>query len=387
MFEYYDDQEIIEETSAVFKEYKRGKNDAHVMYLSHLYLEIKNRRLSNKLERYIEMGLESLVTKKDEIVEVVATTSSSGSTSTEKRTRASRQSGDASNPLTGLQNWIEQVAKAGVDENKVREIIKAELSTIPPRRIEIKVGDNVTKFSGKTHFYFELVLKCIGAGVNLALSGSTATSKTTMAIQSAKALGRNYYIQPMNDGTTKSDIMGYMSASGEYIKSSFYRAMTEGAYYIAEEIDSGSPACLLVLNNAVDNRECTFPNGETVKAKDGFQVICTMNTKGTGSDRKFVGRNRLDAATLDRFCLVDVPVDTSLEASLLGITETIEPLNIAQGGIASADKWLSVVRKHRADYARSHPDKIVSMRATRDGWKLIQAGIGLDHVVNICINK
>lgn len=294
---------------------------------------------------------------------------------------------DPSTALNGLAMWIEQIAKAGVNEDKVREIVAEAVASIPSRTLEIKVADKITKLDGQQHYYFPLVMKCVAAGVNLALSGSTATSKTTMAIQAAKALDRPYFIQPMNDGTTKSDIMGYMSAVGEYIPSSFYRAMKEGGIYIAEEIDSGSPACLLVLNNAVDNRECTFPNGELVQAKDGFQVICTMNTKGTGADRKFVGRNRLDAATLDRFCMVEVQQDVSLEASLIGVTEASEVLDLTSGGIPTASNWLATVRAKRASYLSSHPDKIVSMRATRDGWKLIQQGIGKDLAIKICIEK
>jgi MoxR-like ATPase len=294
---------------------------------------------------------------------------------------------DAGTALNGLAMWIEQVAKSGVDEEKVRAIVAEAVAQIPSRTLEVKIADKITKLEGQQHYFFPLVMRCVAAGVNLALSGSTATSKTTMATQAAKVLDRAYFIQPMNDGTTKSDIMGYMSAVGEYIPSSFYRAMKEGGIYIAEEIDSGSPACLLVLNNAVDNRECTFPNGELVKAAEGFQVICTMNTKGTGADRKFVGRNRLDAATLDRFCMIEVKQDESLEASLLGIIQQQENIHLLTENRTAAKDWLDTVRDNRAKYLQSHPDKIVSMRATRDGWKLLQQGIPLSLVIKICIEK
>lgn len=398
MFDYYNDSELITEITGVYRDFSTGKNDAHKHYLKAMYNEIIKRQITDKLYNGVNMGLEALIKESEkfnssvknnftpEPIEVYdAIESEPIKAEPVKKTR--KQSISTPEPLTGLQAWIEQVAKSGIDETKVRDIIKQELSAIVPRTIEIKTHDTTFKVEGKQHYYFELVLKCISAGVNLALSGSTATSKTTMAIQSAKALGRNYYIQPMNDGTTKSDIMGYMSASGDYIASSFYRAMTEGAYYIAEEIDSGSPACLLVLNNAVDNRECTFPNGETVQAKEGFQVICTMNTKGTGSDRKFVGRNRLDAATLDRFCLIDVPTDRSLAAGIIGVNISSDKLELDKGDFPSAETWFNIWERKQQDYLLSHPDKIVSMRALRDGWKLIQAGIGLDHVINICINK
>ena len=37
--------------------------------------------------------------------------------------------------------------------------------------------------------------------------------------------------------------------------------------------------------------------------------VCTANTYGTGPDAMYVGRSRLDAATLDRFTLSTIEVD------------------------------------------------------------------------------
>lgn len=292
------------------------------------------------------------------------------------------------NPLDGLKTWIEDVAKTGIDENRVREIIRESLSKVKPKQIVVKLNDaKPAQIEGTVHYQFPLVLTAINAGVNLALSGSTATSKTTMAIQAAKALSRGYLIQPVNEGTTKADILGYCTATGDYVGSLLYKAMKEGLILIVEEIDSGSPASLLAFNNAVDNRELTFPNGETVQAHKDFSVVCTMNTKGTGSDRKFVGRNRLDAATLDRFCILEVERDLSMEAAIIGISEPQKEVNLKQGGVPDPQGWLDNVRELRAKYDSSHPDKIVSMRAVRDGWKLIQAGIGMHWATKMCVEK
>jgi hypothetical protein len=82
-----------------------------------------------------------------------------------------------------------------------------------------------------------------------------------------------------------------------------------------------------------------------------------------------------------------VKEDNSLEASLVGIVEKQEKLNLSSGGLCDAQGWLNTVRTKRASYKSSHPDKIVSMRATRDGIKLIQQGIGRDLAIQICIEK
>lgn len=295
--------------------------------------------------------------------------------------------GNNNNPLGALQGWIEQIAKSGIDENKVREIVDARISAVKPRRIEIKQGTEIKQVEGRTHYQFELVLRSMSAGVNLALAGSTATSKTTMAVQAAKSMNREYAVQPVNEGTTKADILGYCSATGEYIPSLLYTCMKLGKILIVEEIDCGSPASLLAFNNAVDNREMSFPNGELLQAHENFMVICTMNTKGTGADRKFVGRNRLDAATLDRFCILEVERDLALEAAIIGVVEAQKEIRIAQGGLPPAESWLATVREKREQYSKSHPDKIVSMRAVRDGWKLISAGIGAHWATKMCIDK
>lgn len=295
---------------------------------------------------------------------------------------------DLENPLGHLPGWIEDRIKEGLKEKNLRDIIREEIASRPADKLEVTVGDKVNTVDGFTHYQFPLVLKALSVGVNLALSGGAGTSKTTLAMQAAKALGLEYLLLPVNEGTTKADILGYCSATGDYVPSLLYRAMKEGKLLIIEEIDSGSAASLLALNNAVDNRELTFPNGETLKAHEGFKVICTMNTKGIGADRKYIGRNRLDAATLDRFCVIEVLPDLSLEAALIGVSErTGSIINLAEGGKRNAQEWLSLVREKRENYKRSHPDKVVSMRAVRDGWKLLNAGIGVRHVLNMVVEK
>lgn len=292
----------------------------------------------------------------------------------------------ALDPFTALKAWVETIAKSGIDETRVRAIVSEQIAKVKPRKIEVKVGSQVTKLDGIQHYQFELVLKTIASGVNLAMTGTAATSKTTMAIQAATALGKSYMLfRPMH---SPSQAEGYNSATGEYIQSNLYRAHKAGMVAIFDEFDASDPAITLVINSLLDNKTFTYPNGETVCNPD-FQVVCTMNTKGTGSDRKFVGRNRLDAATLDRFVVLEVERDLSLEANIIGIVEAQKTLNIKGGRISepTADDWLKIVREERETYSKSHPDKIVSMRAVRDGWKLLQAGIGLSWTTKMCVTK
>lgn len=287
-------------------------------------------------------------------------------------------------PFTSLRLWVEHIAKSGIDEDQVRSIVNEQIAKVKPRKIEVKIGDKVTKLEGAQHYQFELVLKAIASGVNLALTGSTATSKTTMAIQCAKSLGKEYMLfRPMH---SPSQAEGYMSATGEYIQSNLYRAHKGGMVAIFDEFDASDPSITLIINSLLDNKCFTYPNGETV-CNPEFQVIATMNTHGTGSDRKFVGRNRLDAATLDRFAVLEIHRDLSLEASLIGVVEAPEKINLSKGGLPVAEEWLRLVREERARYAKTQPDKIVSMRAVRDGWKLMEAGIGAHWALKMTVEK
>ncbi len=294
-------------------------------------------------------------------------------------------SNGASNPLEGLQAWIEQTAKAGVNEEKVREIVRELLSENKPSVISVTLdGKEVGKVEGTKHYQLPLVLKALSAGVNIALTGTTATSKTTMAIQAAKALGKDHMLfKPI---ASPFELTGYMDANGKYVESNMYRAHKAGIVAIFDEFDASDPAATLVMNSISDNKTFTYPNGETV-TNDSLQLIFTMNTKGTGSDRKFVGRNRLDAATLDRFVVLEIERDLALEAAILGINETPNKIVLKEGGEVSAEEWLQTVRREREKYSKSQPDKIISMRAVRDGWKLICAGLGYNWAIRMTITK
>lgn len=57
---------------------------------------------------------------------------------------------------------------------------------------------------------------------------------------------------------------------------------------------------------------CPFPCGMVERHKD-FYVVASGNTYGRGADRRFVGRNPLDGAFINRFVCVTVDYDPKLE--------------------------------------------------------------------------
>jgi cobalamin biosynthesis protein CobD/CbiB len=83
-----------------------------------------------------------------------------------------------------------------------------------------------------------------------------------------------------------------------------------------------------------------------------------------------VGRNQLDGATLNRFAVFDVDYDESFERALFGNTD-----------------WVRYVQKVRRNVTSQKMRHIVSMRASRDGQKLLDAGMNRSDVEHAVLWK
>lgn len=101
-----------------------------------------------------------------------------------------------------------------------------------------------------------------------------------------------------------------------------------------------------------------------------FCAIAAGNTFGRGADRQYVGRNQLDAATLDRFQTYEVDYDEQLESQ-----------------IAGCDPWTHYVQAVRRALEKEKVRHVVSPRASISGARLISAGMALAKVEESCIWK
>lgn len=270
-----------------------------------------------------------------------------------------------------------------------REVDKATRRT--SRRLEITITNNdkgVTT-TKRQHYLFPLVAKILGTGVNLAVTGPAGSGKTFVCMEAATALGLEYRSQSFTPMTTKSDLMGYMNATGGYVPSAFYLAFKNGWVFIADEFDGCNPAIAIVLNQAIANREACFPNNEQLKAHASFRIIFAMNTVGQGATLQYVGRNQLDAATLDRFALLHFPYDEALEREISGGTaKEATELDLEAGGkLTDPDSWITLVQKYRRAFERLKFSNIISPRASQMGVALGQAGIGMKYLKDMILHK
>ena len=154
------------------------------------------------------------------------------------------------------------------------------------------------------------------------LIGPAGTGKSHLCKQLADYLDVNYGETPITPGATRGDLLGRMTASQEnpFILSEFAEIYANGGIFNFEEMDAGDPGMLLVLNNALAGDELhNSANGKSYDRSPDFIAMATANTFGTGGNREYTGRERLDAATIDRWRMgrILMEIDESLEEKLL----------------------------------------------------------------------
>lgn len=249
---------------------------------------------------------------------------------------------------------------------------------LPPRRIEVlNTATQQVIDVGVQHKHFERLLKACnvrlpsGHRANIWLTGPTGSGKTTAAQNVAKALSLEFG----SDGSLDADykVLGYRDANGNVIETTFLRLYEHGGIYVADEIDNWLPSALLSLNSALANG-WVFANGRHVVRHKDFICIACANTWGLGATNEYVGRSKLDAASLDRFHpKLDWPVDEDLE------------MEIAKASSDVGDAWCRVVQGFRAKAKTQGLHVIISPRATFSGIGMLQAGFTHDEVVDSVI--
>lgn len=221
------------------------------------------------------------------------------------------------------------------------------------------------------HHCFDTVAKLVKAGLNVYLVGPAGTGKTTLASQVARHLGKEFGTISCHAQMTGSSLAGFMNATGEFVETEFHRMFTADGVFLLDEIDNGNPNILAWANQALANRRASFANG-TVDAHEGFRFIGAANTYGTGATREYIGRQALDAATLDRFVMVEVDYDTAYEAK--AAVKVAGPM----GKLWAQRIW------HYRKNATKHGVKIVlSTRAIVDGATMLAQGFTVPQVLDM----
>jgi MoxR-like ATPase len=256
----------------------------------------------------------------------------------------------------------------GVDEEAVKKIVREELKK-KVKVIEVKRQDLPPKEIGMCHHLTEQIAKVCNLGINQMLVGPAGGGKTTTGEKVAEILDIPFYPMSVGPQTTKSDLLGFIDAHGNYHATPLRNAFENGGLLLLDEMDAANAGVLTIINALLANGYCSFPDG-IKKRHDDFRCICACNTFGRGADRQYVGRNQLDAATLDRFAVVDFDYDEDLERQLAG-----------------HDEWVSKIQRYRKRVFQTKQRVVISPRASIYGAQLLASGMKEKDVEELVVWK
>lgn len=226
-------------------------------------------------------------------------------------------------PQAGLGAQLEEIMLKVLAEQSVDKVIEMakpildehikDVYGVLPKVIKIESQKGKHEVKGITHEKFEEVISLVGADIPVFLTGPAGTGKNVLCKQVAEGLGLEFYFS--NAVTQEYKITGFIDANGKYQDTQFYQAFTKGGLFMLDEMDASVPEVLVMLNAAIANRYFDFPVGRVEAHKD-FRLIAAGNTFGTGADIEYTGRYQLDAASLDRFALVEIYYSPRIEEAI-----------------------------------------------------------------------
>jgi MoxR-like ATPase len=263
---------------------------------------------------------------------------------------------------------------ADLDEERIIELIQTYSAQPAVITFEVRDGEGVReRITGLQHKQTPDVLGWLIAGVNVWLAGPAGSGKTTMAEQCAKALSLEFY----STGAVQNEykLTGFIDAEGRTVRTAFREAFEHGGLFLWDEIDASAANALVAFNQALANESFPFPDG-IVKKHPDFIAVAAANTFGNGATVEYVGRNRIDGATLDRFAQIEIEYDETLEREL---ANQIHP--------EFGRSWAIDVQSYRRAAKALGLRHLITPRASINGAKALRIGLPRTDVVNNLIRR
>jgi cobaltochelatase CobS len=283
------------------------------------------------------------------------------------------------NPLQSLADALSPLmpaAPVAVDEVAIRQWVdEAVAAKSVPRDIRVVTDRGAVVVEG-AHAQFAELLALVNEGAkNILLVGPAGTGKTTLAAALADGLGLQFGFISLSAGVTESHLFGRILPQADgawrHVISLFIKIYTEGGVFLLDELDAADANVMVAVNAALANGHLVAPDGTVYHRHADCIIIGAANTWGRGADAAYVGRNALDAATLDRFVLATIRVDYDGELEER-LTRGLE-FEAARALI----RWVGEVR---ASITSNRLRRVASTRLVVHAVRCIQAGGTLDDV-------
>lgn len=209
-------------------------------------------------------------------------------------------------------------------------------------------GDTIGQIDGARHPQLETLLRAVSARdasgyrLNVWLAGPAGSGKTHAAKQVAAALDLEFGFH--GSMSMPHELLGFVDAGGNYQETVFVRLFQSGGVCLLDEIDAGSDEARLAINAGLANGLLSLPDGRIVERHPDFIAIGAANTWGAGATADYVGRAKIDAATLSRFPVkLSWDYDRDLEKQICGNADWAEYVQTAR------DRARAAGLKHQID--------------------------------------
>lgn len=265
-----------------------------------------------------------------------------------------------------LQSSYEELKKEFAESKTAERIVRVEL---------FRNEDDEPEVHEETfHKKFEDLLTLAKVRENIFMYGPTGSGKTFIAKQLARVLNLPFYFMSCTRGMSEGKLTGRRlpgsskSGAWEYIPSEFVKAYEQGGVYLLDEIDAADDNVMLIVNTALANDQFAVPDrigNEYVERHPDFVCIAAANTVGTGSDRQYSGRSKLDTAFLDRFGIGKLHIDYDPH---------IEAVLCPDGALR--EHYL----RYRKAVMENRLERAVSTRFLQKAYKLFQEGWDVDKI-------
>ena len=270
---------------------------------------------------------------------------------------------------------------AGVDIEQVRAMVATEVekARVTPACVNITVGNLETRMEGRQHAKFETLCRVLSTRIDgrrqhVWMAGPSGSGKSYLQSQAAKALGLPYYSTAAIQ--SKYDLVGFVppNFSGDpsacaSLMTPFRRAFQLGGVFGWDDIDASDPRAFASFNEALANGRYAFPDG-MVDAHADFVTCASANTWGAGATADYVGRNKIDGATLSRFVRMAVDYDEQLERDMVG---------------SEGRSWAEYVQSVRKAVVAEGIKVLITPRHTLQGAALLKAGIPQSDVERMTV--